>query len=88
MNVIINVPANSFYSRYNGLTFEACGYLENSFIIDLVGITQGFGFDSFLIVDFLNEFRTAEVNYQGGIDEFQLLDVLINYANFNGIRLS
>ena len=60
MKAIVNVRKRSFYSKYNGLTFEVSQFLSNIVALDIHGqTTADFRFNEVLIVDVDKELSKA-----------------------------
>jgi hypothetical protein len=87
MQAIVNVPAKSFYSRYNFQTFEVVNFSDNIVYLDLLGIIQGFELNSIIIVDLAEELDSALAIYEYA-GENKLYNLLNNYADIKEILLT
>jgi hypothetical protein len=89
MKVIINVPAESAYSKYNFLTFEVDSIIGNSVLLVALEseIKADFSMREVIVVDFDKTFQAAydNINWNSSHESRKAFSFLNEYALIHNI---
>ena len=84
MRAIVNVNKGSFYSKFNGLTFDVVELYSNIITLQINNIKTDFSLFEVIIVDIQNEYQKSYDNYNWGSDH-NTYNNLKNYCLKNDI---